>query len=223
MNAGAGAAPTPQGRTARLLAAAAEEVEASAGARLIRQIIAGDLDEAAYARYLQVEEDFVRTAARVLGMAVWDAPDWSALTRHAAALHALVTEQTDYFAQARREWPVRTGLGPQARAQAEGLSEVVLDQARAHGYPAVVTGMLAAEHLYLTWCTRALENPVQRPKAVQEWIELHTRLPFTDQVEVLRAEVDGLPGSIPDEQLKSWFVAVLREEIRFHDAACLEG
>lgn len=217
--------PAPQERSTWLLASAAEEVEASAEARLIREIITGDVDETAYARYLHAEEGFVRTAARVLGMAVWDAPGWEALTRHAAALHALVTEQTDYFARVREDWSVEVELGPRARAQAAGLSDHVLGEAHKHGYPAVVTGMLAAEHLYLTWCTRALETAELRgelPPAVREWVALHTRPPFTDQVKVLRAEVDALPSHISDDQLHMWFVAMLREEVRFHDAAYLE-
>lgn len=209
-------------RSVRLIAAASEEVEVSADARLLREMTAGTVSGDAYARYLRIEEEFVRTAARVLGMAVWDAPEWDALTRHATALHALVTEQTEYFAQARQQWSVQVELGPRGHAQSVGLSELVFGAAQESGYPAVVTGMLAAEHLYLTWCTRALDAPEQRPKAVQEWIALHARSPFADQVEVLREEVDALPGSISDEQLYQWFVSVLREEIRFHDAAYVE-
>lgn len=209
-------------RSERLIAVAGQEVKVAAQARLLREMTDGTVSETAYARYLRIEEEFVRTAARVLGMAVWDAPGWDALTRHAASLHALTTEQAEYFAQARQQWPVQLELGPRGHAQAGGLSERVLDAARDFGYPAVVTGMLAAEHLYLTWCTRALDAPEQRPKAVQEWIALHTRSPFTEQVEVLRAEVDALSGSISDEQLYQWFVGTLREETRFHDAAYVE-
>ncbi|MBB4932661.1 thiaminase/transcriptional activator TenA [Lipingzhangella halophila] len=206
------------GRSARLLAAAGDDLAAAARVRLLTELTAGSVDPEVYARYLRVEEEFVHTAARVLGAAVWDAPRWESTVGHARSLFSLVTEQREYFAHARAQWPAAADLSPAARRAAGGLSEHVLRAAADHGYPAIVTSMLAAEQLYLTWCTAATGRDVRREPAVQEWIELHARAPFTDQVAFLRAEVDALPGEVSDARLLDWFTAMLAEECRFHDA-----
>lgn len=205
-------------RSARLVDAARGDLAAAAGARLITEITAGTVDPAAYARYLLIEEEFVRTAARVLGAAVWHAPDDNATAGHARALFGLVTEQRDYFARTRADWPAAAELGAQGRRQAAGLSGFVLRAAADHGYPAIVTALFAAEHLYLTWCTAAAALDAARPAAVREWVDLHARAPFTDQVAFLRAEVDALDAGVGDPALLEWFTGMLAEETHFHDA-----
>ncbi|WP_378578461.1 TenA family protein [Nocardiopsis mangrovi] len=209
-------------RSERLLAATADELDRAAGARLLADLTAGRVDPVAYARYLLIEEGFVHTAARVLGAAVWHAPGWEAAVGHARSLHGLVTEQRDYFARAREEWPVRAGLSAEGRRAADTLSDHVLAGAADHGYPAIVVAMFAAEQLYLTWCSAAADRDVARPPMVQDWIELHARSPFTDQVAFLRGEVDALPADLPDATVHAWFTGMLRAEIRFHDAVYLD-
>ncbi|GAA3749062.1 thiaminase/transcriptional activator TenA [Spinactinospora alkalitolerans] len=213
---------TAASRSERLLAATRGALADAAAARLITEITEGRVDEVAYARYLLIEEGFVHAAARVLGAAVWHAPSWEATVGHARSLHGLVTEQRAYFARARADWPVRAEPGPAGLRQAEGLAEHVLRGAADHGYPAIVTAMFAAEHLYLTWCSAAAASGAARPATVQNWVDLHARAPFTDQVAFLRAEVDALPADVGDSALAEWFTGMLREEIRFHDAVYLD-
>lgn len=93
-------------RSGRLLATADGALAVSRRGRLIGEITAGTVAPEVYARYLLIEEEFVHTAARVLGAAVWHAPGWPAAVGHARALHGLVTEQHDYFARARRDWQI---------------------------------------------------------------------------------------------------------------------
>ncbi len=205
-------------RSARLLAAAGDQLANAAGVRLLTEITNGSVARDTYARYLRVEEEFVHTAARVLGAAVWHSPGWDATVGHARALFALVTEQREYFARARARWGGDAGMGPAARRSAGGLAENVLRAAGDHGYPAIVTSMLAAEQLYLNWCTAALQHHVARAPTIQDWVALHARAPFTDQVAFLRAEVDALPDEITDERLFDWFTTMLTRECWFHDS-----
>ncbi|PSK99929.1 thiaminase/transcriptional activator TenA [Murinocardiopsis flavida] len=204
-------------RSERLLAGAGDALTASARVRLVEEATAGTLDPPSFARYLLIEEGFVHTAARILGAAVRHAPGWRAVTGHAASLHGLVTEQSDYFAEVRRDRPVPAEDAAACLRRAAPLSETAL-RAAEQGYPAIVTSLFAAEHLYATWCARAVDVPAARPDAVQEWIELHARPPFTDQVAFLRAEVDALGGDVSDGDVHHWFTAMLHAEDRFHDA-----
>ncbi|RNL87594.1 TenA family protein [Halostreptopolyspora alba] len=208
-------------RSARLLAAAGDHLDEAAGVRLLTEIADGTVAPATYARYLRVEEEFVGTAARVLGAAVWHSPRWEATVGHARSLFSLVTEQREYFAQARARWGSDAAMGPAARHAAGGLSEHVLGVAGEYGYPAIVTSMFAAEWLYLSWCTAANARDVAREPTVQEWVGLHARAPFTDQVAFLRSEVDALSDDVSDAHVFEWFTTTLRRECVFHDSVYL--
>lgn len=181
----------------------------------------GTIGDREYARYLEFEAGFVDTAARLHGLAAWRAPHWRAVTRNAVALHGLVTEQTEYFATARAAWPVRAETSEAARRAAAALSDYALTAAEEGGYAAVTTVMFAAETLYLSWCTRALQDGTPPAGPVADWVELHTREPFTSGVAALGAAVDELPSDIADDRLTAWFTGMLDAEITFHDAVYL--
>ncbi len=102
-----------------------------------------------------------------------------------------------------------------ARRQADQLSKFALSAAETGGYAAIVTVMFAAEHLYRTWCSRAVAPPAG---PIADWVALHTRAPFTTQVDALATEVDDVPRAVPDEQLHDWFTGMLQAEIQFHNA-----
>lgn len=207
----------PESRSERLLTGAGDALAASTRVRLVEETTAGTLAPEAFARYLLIEEGFVHTAARVLGAAVWHAPGWAATTGHARSLFGLVTEQSEYFLRVRRDRPVPDGDADACLRRASVLSETAV-RAAEQGYPALVTSLFAAEHLYATWCAEALKVPAARPEAVRHWIELHTRPPFTDQVAFLRAEVDALDYGVSDDDIHRWFTVMLDAEDRFHDA-----
>lgn len=181
----------------------------------------GTIGDREYARYLEFEAGFVDTAARLHGLAAWRAPHWRAVTRNAEALHGLATEQTEYFAAARAAWPVRAEVSEAARRAASVLSDYALAAAEEGGYAAVTTVMFAAETLYLTWCTRALRDGTPPAGPVADWVELHTREPFTSGVAALGAAVDELPSDVTDDRLTAWFTAMLDAEVTFHDAVYL--
>ncbi|MEV5705039.1 TenA family protein [Actinoallomurus sp. NPDC052274] len=203
-------------RSRRLLDSCAETMERALGMRFVEEVTAGTIGDAAYADYLAIEEGFVETATRLHGLAVWDAPDRTAIERNARAVHALTTEQADYFRAARAAWPAPAG--PDAVGRAAVLSEFALAAAREGGYPAVMTVLFAAESLYSTWCTRAHERGDVPSGPIGEWVSLHADEEFRAGVDALAAQVDALPADIPDERLARWFTGMLEAEIAFHDA-----
>jgi thiaminase/transcriptional activator TenA len=203
-------------RSERLLGACAETMERALAMRFVEEVTAGTIGDAAYADYLAIEAAFVETAARLHGLAVWDAPNRTALERNARAVHALTTEQADYFRAARAAWPVRAR--PDAAERAGVLSDFAVAAAREGGYPAVMTVLFAAETLYSTWCTRAHERGKVPAGAIADWVSLHAGPEFRAGVAALAAEVDALPAAIPDERLAHWFTGMLEAEIAFHDA-----
>ncbi|GLY90787.1 TenA family protein [Actinoallomurus iriomotensis] len=206
----------PASRSAWLLDACAATMERALGMRFVEEVTAGTIGDAAYADYLAIEESFVETAARLHGLAVWDAPDRTALERNARAVHALTTEQADYFRTARAAWPVPAR--PDAAGRAAVLSEFALAAAREGGYRAVMTVLFAAESLYSTWCTRAHERGDVPAGPIADWVSLHAGAEFRAGVTALAAQVDALPADIPDEHLIRWFGGMLEAEIAFHDA-----
>ncbi|TDD74285.1 hypothetical protein E1293_29675 [Actinomadura darangshiensis] len=203
-------------RSRRLLEACAEPMERAVAMRFAEEVRTGVVGDQAYADYLAIEASFVETAARLHGLAVWDAPGRLAMERNARAVHALTTEQTAYFGAAQAAWPVQAR--PDAARRAAILSQFALASAREGGYPAVMTVLFAAESLYLTWCTRAFREGRVPPGPVADWVAMHTAKPFRDGVDALAHEVDALPAGVPDELLTRWFAGMLGAEIAFHDA-----
>lgn len=205
-------------RSRRLLDACAPALDRALEMRFVREVADGTIGDAAYADYLEIEAAFVATAARLHGLAAWDAPGWTAIGRNARAAYALVTGQADYFEAARAAWPVPARLDRDAARGAGGLSRYALDAAREGGYPAVMTVLFAAETLYLTWCSRAHREGRVRPGPIADWVALHADEAFRAGVDALAREVDGLPETVPDERLERWFTGMLDAEIAFHDA-----
>jgi thiaminase/transcriptional activator TenA len=186
--------------------------------RFIREVSEGTIADLPYANYLLIEESFVHTAARLHGLAVWDAPTWEAVVDNANAVHALVGEQTEYFRVTRAAWPVPAEMSDHQLEQAARLSEYAIEAARAGGYPAVMTVLFAAETLYHGWCKRAHASGLVPLGPVAEWVALHAAEPFHAGVRALSTAVNNLPAEIPDAALQCWFNGMLDAEITFHDS-----
>ncbi|WP_028936354.1 TenA family protein [Pseudonocardia spinosispora] len=201
-------------RSVRLLETHAADLDRALDMRFVREVTEGTIGDQAFADYLRIEEAFVVTAARVHGYAVWAAPSWDAVHRNGLAVHALVTEQIDYFRDARARWPVPARPG----AGADRLSDFILGAVETGGYPAAMTALFAAETLYLTWCTRAHATGTVPPGPIGDWVALHTAPPFRAGVARLADQVDQIPPTVPDDHLDAWFTGMLDAEITFHDA-----
>ena len=191
--------------------------------RFFREIQSDLIDDAVFARYLGIEYGFVDCAAAALGYAVGKAPSFRERRHLSLGLHGLVTDQEQFFVRAfeRLGTPVnpRTALPPSALSAP--LHDLVLGVARAEGYEEILACTLAAEWMYLTWCSRANATPSSRV-AIRDWVALHAGGAFAEQVAWVRSEIDArAPSASPERQahLCELFERTLAAEVLFHDAA----
>ncbi|OAK53724.1 TenA family protein [Rhodococcoides kyotonense] len=184
----------------------------------IAESIAGTLSDNGFRRYLVIEEAFVLTAVRILGLVVAESESLDDARDHVVSMSNLVGEQRDYFADLREKFPYDGDVDALV-AESSVLSRYALGLAREHGRAAALVGMFAAETLYLSWCREALASDVEREPALQDWIVMHTEPAFVAQVEALAREVDALPARIDDATLDDWFSGMLQAENQFHGVA----
>jgi thiaminase/transcriptional activator TenA len=207
------------GRAAALLDRQAAALDAACAIPFVQQVTDRTLPDAAFARYLLVEEAFVLTASRVLGRVVWESPTWDELLPHARSLTNLVTDQRDYFAGLRDRWPVDDAQARDVLARGRVLDDTVLAQVAEGGRAAAVVGMYAAETMYARWCTAAAAVAAPRQPDLQAWVQLHAEPAFLEQVDALRDDVDRLGPEVTDADLDRWYTAVLTAEAEFHAVA----
>ena len=113
----------------------------------------------------------------------------------------------------------RTGLPPQEVALP--LHALFLSVAATKGYEEILTCVLAAEWMYLTWCSTANQSPSLRD-SIRGWVALHAGGAFADHVAWVRSEIDDRVPALTDSRqarLSALFEKVLEVEIAFHDAA----
>jgi thiaminase (transcriptional activator TenA) len=197
--------------------------DAILGHRFFREVATDAIDDRVFARYLRIEYGFVDTAARVLGYAVAKAPAFQERRRLGHGLYGLVTDQEQFFidAFARMGAPVneRTGLEPQGLALP--LHALFLEVAETEGYEEILACVLAAEWMYLTWCSAANRSPSSR-HYVRDWTALHAGGAFADHVAWVRSEIDDRGPALAasrQARLAALFEQALEAEIAFHDAA----
>jgi thiaminase (transcriptional activator TenA) len=191
--------------------------------RFFREIATDAIDDRVFARYLRVEYGFVDTAARALGYAVAKAPSFQERRRLSLGLYGLVTDQEQVFIHAFERMGApddeRTSLAPQGLALP--LHALFLKVAETEGYEEILACTLAAEWMYLTWCSTANRSPSSRAY-IREWVALHAGGSFAEHVAWVRSEIDARgPTLIEARQarLSALFEQALEAEIAFHDAA----
>ncbi|OZC83566.1 transcriptional regulator [Rhodococcus sp. 06-412-2C] len=204
-------------RSTELTARQHRNLVAAQQASFITDSIGGTLRDDDFRRYLVIEEAFVLTAVRILGLVVAESESLDDATDHVMSLSNLVGEQREYFAGLREQFPY-DGDVRELIESSSILSDYALGLARRDGRAAALVAMFAAETLYLSWCRAALDASVDREPALQEWIEMHTRPAFVAQVDALAREVDAMDG-VDDATLDEWFAGMLAAETEFHNAA----
>ncbi|MFI7169438.1 TenA family protein [Rhodococcoides fascians] len=184
--------------------------------RFIVESTDGSLSDEDFRRYLVIEEAFVLTAVRILGLVVAESTSLDDASDHVMSMSNLVGEQRAYFAGLREKFPF-DGNTEELIASSSALSDYALGLAQREGRSAALVAMFAAETLYLSWCRTALTFSTEREPALQEWIAMHTRSAFAAQVDALAHEVDRM-DAVDDETLDRWFEGMLAAENEFHDA-----
>ena len=193
------------------------------GHRFFREVATDAIDDRVFARYLRIEYGFVDTAARALGYAVAKAPSFRERRRLGLGLYGLVTDQEQVFVDAfeRMGAPAdeRTALRPQGLALP--LHALFLKVAETEGYEESLACTLAAEWMYLTWCSAANKSPSSRGY-IRDWVALHAGGPFAEHVAWVRSEIDARGPTLTEarqERVGALFEQALEAEIGFHDAA----
>lgn len=204
-------------RSAELIARQQRNLVAAQRVPFIVESIDGTLRDDHFRRYLVIEEAFVLTAVRILGLVVAESESLDDATDHVASLSNLVGEQREYFAGLREQFPY-DGDTDELIESSSVLSDYALGLARRDGRAAALVAMFAAETLYLSWCRAALDTSADREPALQEWIEMHTRPAFVAQVDALVREVDAM-NAVDDARLDEWFAGMLAAENEFHNVA----
>ena len=191
--------------------------------RFFREIATDTIDDRVFARYLRIEYGFVDTAAKALGYAVAKAPSFEQRRRLGLGLYELVTDQEQVFIDAFERMGApndeRTGLSPQGLALP--LNRLFLNVAETEGYEEILSCTLAAEWMYLTWCSAANQSPSSLGY-VRDWVALHAGGAFAEHVAWVRAEIDARGPTLSEARqarLGVLFEEALEAEIAFHDAA----
>jgi thiaminase/transcriptional activator TenA len=132
--------------------------------RFFREVATDTIDDRVFARYLRIEYGFVDTAARALGYAVAKAPSFQERRRLGLGLYGLVTDQEQVFIDAFERMCApdneRSGLAPQGLALP--LHALFLKVVETKGYEEILACTLAAEWMYLTWCSTANQSQSSR-------------------------------------------------------------
>jgi thiaminase/transcriptional activator TenA len=190
--------------------------------RFFREVAMDAINDRVFARYLRIEYGFVDTAARALGYAVAKAPSFQERRRLGLGLYGLVTDQEQVFVNAfeRMGAPAneRTSVAPQGFALP--LHALFLQVAETEGYEEILACTLAAEWMYLTWCSTADKSP-SSPGYIRDWVALHAGGAFAEHVAWVRSEIDTRGPTLTEARqarLGVLFEEALQAEITFHDA-----
>ena len=190
--------------------------------RFVHDMAADRLAPAVLERYLVYEYGFVRAAVKIFGYALIKASDLADQIRLVGVLEGLTGEQIDYFKNTfdRLDIPQDKREPSQLPTEVRTFRDEMLQLATDGRFEEILTGIAAAEWMYLTWCRNAEQAAPKNPIGA-EWIALHTAPGFTNQVQWLKARLDDFgPQLPPDRQIKlaEAFRETLRLEIDFHDA-----
>jgi thiaminase (transcriptional activator TenA) len=190
--------------------------------RFFREVATDAINDRVFARYLRIEYGFVDTAARTLGYAVAKAPSFQERRRLGIGLYGLVTDQEQVFVDTFERMGApdneRTGRAPQGLARP--LHALLLKVAETEGYEEILACTLAAEWMYLTWCSTANKSPSSR-EYIRDWVALHAGGPFAEHVAWVRSEIDTRGPTFPEARQagsSALFEEALEAEIALHDA-----
>jgi thiaminase/transcriptional activator TenA len=209
----------------RIRANARRTWDAALDHRFFREVTMNAIEDPVFARYLRIEYGFVDTAARALDYAVAKAPSFQERRRLGLGLHGLVTDQEQFFIGALDRMGSRATERRTLPPPALPLHTLFLNVAETEGYEEIMVCILAAEWLYLTWCSTANRSPSSRD-TIRDWVALHAGGAFADHVAWVRAEIDNRGPRLArarQARLTALFEQALEAEIAFHDAAYTAG
>ena len=177
------------------------------------------IPEDVFKKYLQLEHNFVRSAITIFAYALAKATAIDDQNRLISILSALGNEQDDYFQKTFTSMGVKEKelSGFKLDGKARLLRDGAIKIAQTGSLLEILTTMLAAEWMYLTWCERARDGHMTGP--AKEWVELHLSPDFHKQVSWLKNRVNELGAKATldlREKCAQHFKNMLDWEIAFH-------
>ena len=189
--------------------------------RFTSDMAANTLPEDVFKRYLYCEHAFVRSAITIFSYALAKAPSAGDQDRLVSIVYTLATEQDKYFRETFRTMGVKyIPLTPSSfKGKAALLRDGAVGIAESCSFLEIISAMLAAEWMYLTWCKKAAIGNATGVR--KSWIVLHVTASFRDQVNWMIHRVNELGMIAPAEMQEACarhFSNMLEWEIAFHDA-----
>lgn len=194
--------------------------------RFTEELLADEIDDAVFRRYLVQDYAFVRTLASVIGRAAAEAPTLAAKADFAGFLEVVATDEDDYFRRSfdALDVPEADREAPDLTATTAGFDDLLRRAAAEGDYAETLAVLVPAEWIYLAWASRA-DDPPER-FYLAEWIDLHSGEAFEAVVEFLRSELDAVGADLSprrERAVRRLFARTVAYEVAFFDAAYAEG
>lgn len=207
---------------ASLRAAAEPDWTSATTHRFVRELASGEIDDAAFARYLRIDYGFIETLVTLVAHAVATAPGMDRKKRYAAFLGVLTGDENDYFERsfAALKVPAADWRTPIRHPVLDGFRDLMARQAQTGCYGAVLAALLPVEWVYLTWASAVADAVPGRPY-LREWIDLHIDPGFADFVTWMTHEMDDVGQQASDAErdaLTAAFTQAVALEVQFFDA-----
>lgn len=194
--------------------------------RFVEELFTSSVPSSAMSSYLLQDFRFADAFVALIGAAVATADQYPARRRFGQQLGMICNDEHDYFVRALRAMGVPASeLDPEStttpdKPATKGFKELMHQAAESRSYAAILAVLAVAEGLYLDWAQRAPE-PLPENFVYREWIDLHDGPFFIDFVEFLKAELDRVGRSDPEEEKKAaqYFKRAVDLELAFFDAA----
>lgn len=188
----------------------------------VRELGDGTLPVEKFRRYFLQDYLFLRTGAKVVGLAVAKAPSLEAAQPLSPFLNTILNAENNLFFRAFQDM----GLAPQEYRNAPvlptglAMANFMLSTAYDGTFDDIVTALLVTEWTYYDWATRlaqAGKRPSQR--MYQEWIDIHAAQELGDFVAALKRHVDSAIPTQARPRIREVFRSALRYEYLFWEMA----
>ena len=188
----------------------------------VQELGEGTLPLEKFQRYFLQDFLFVKTLAKVVGMAVARAPSLEAARLLSPFLDTLLNAETSLFFRTFQELgvPPEEYQGAQLLPTGLAITNFMLTLAHEGSYDEMVTALLVTEWTYYDWATRlaqAGKHPPQQP--YREWMDIHAAQELGVFVDALKERLDTAvsPQMVP--RIQEVFRSTLRYEYLFWEMA----
>ena len=188
----------------------------------VREMGDGSLPREKFRCYFVQDYLFLKTLAKVVGLAVTKAPSLEAAQPLSPFLNTILNAESALFSWAFQELDVPEEEYRNAQVLPTGLAmaSFMLSTAYDGTFDDIVAALLVTEWTYYDWATR-LDKAGKKPpqKIYREWIDIHAAQELGDFVAALRSRVDGAISIAARPRIDEVFRSALRYEYLFWEMA----